>query len=84
MQSTQSAFAIAFCAMGATVLAVAHYQTKHQQIGKVPLISESEARYRAVGHHYRGFDICSPVDAASIKPFITAWNEPRLEVESGR
>src|SRR6516165_1692274 len=39
MQLIQSAFAIAFCAMGAIVLAVAHYQTKHKQIGKVPLIS---------------------------------------------
>ena len=39
MQSTQSAFAIAFCAMGAIVLAVAHYQMKRQHIGKVPLIS---------------------------------------------
>jgi hypothetical protein len=39
MQPTQSAFAIAFCAMGAIVLAVAHYQVKHHQIGKVQLIS---------------------------------------------
>jgi hypothetical protein len=39
MQSTQSAFAIGFCAMGAIVLAVGHYQVKHHQIGKVPLIS---------------------------------------------
>jgi hypothetical protein len=39
MQSTQSAFAIAFCVAGAIVLVVAHYQTKHKQVGKVPLIS---------------------------------------------
>jgi hypothetical protein len=39
MQSTQSAVAIAFCAMGAIVLAVSHYQMKHAQIGKVALIS---------------------------------------------
>jgi hypothetical protein len=39
MQSTQSAFAIAFCVVGALVLAVAHYQIKHHQIGKVRLIS---------------------------------------------
>jgi hypothetical protein len=39
MQSTQSAFAIAFCAVGAVGLAVAHYQMKRHQIGKVRLIS---------------------------------------------
>ena len=39
MQSTQSAFAIAFCAVGGIVLAVGHYQMKRQQIGKVPLVS---------------------------------------------
>ena len=39
MQSTQSAVAIAFCAMGALVLGVAHYQMKRGHVGKVPLIS---------------------------------------------
>jgi hypothetical protein len=39
MQSTQSAFAIGFCSVGALILAIAHYQTKRQQIGKVRLIS---------------------------------------------
>jgi hypothetical protein len=39
MQSPQSIIAIAFCATGALVLVVTHYQMKHYQIGKVPLIS---------------------------------------------
>jgi hypothetical protein len=39
MQSIQSAFALAFCAVGAIVLAGGHYQVKHHQIEKVPLIS---------------------------------------------
>jgi hypothetical protein len=37
--SIQSIYAIAFCAAGALILAVAHYQVKHHQIGKVQLIS---------------------------------------------
>ena len=39
MPSTQSAYAIAFCALGALALVVAQYQGKRQQIGKVQLIS---------------------------------------------
>jgi hypothetical protein len=39
MPSIQAIFAVVFCSVGALVLAVAHYQAKHHQIGKVRLIS---------------------------------------------
>jgi hypothetical protein len=39
MLSVQSAYGLGFCAIGALMLAVAHYQAKHYQVGKVPLIS---------------------------------------------
>jgi hypothetical protein len=39
MPSTQSAYAIAFCALGTLALVVAQYQGKRQEIGKVQLIS---------------------------------------------
>ena len=39
MPSTQTVYAIAFCALGALALVVAEYQGKRQQIGKVQLIS---------------------------------------------
>ena len=35
----QSIIAIAFCAAGALIFVVTHYQMKHYQIGKVSLIS---------------------------------------------
>jgi hypothetical protein len=39
MLSLQSTYALTFCATGALVLAVSHYQIKQPHIGKVPLVS---------------------------------------------
>ena len=39
MPTTQSTIAIAFGAIGALILVLAHYETRNRQIGKVYLIS---------------------------------------------